>query len=245
MDESKRQGLLSKTRVAATTLLDDLSYIRRTIEATAPYPDAGDVRRLSNLLRRILFTDLVPIAAPRIGKISLNMPDAKPFIVSNRTNPLPLFSLLGAPIFGTYIAAVWQENSARPRLPNTYNPGSRVELTVGSALKQSVICLGGKWITRGEVIKYIANVAGGVHSSHSKNDTERRLMDIRYAGSVTFSDQMPIIQFGRATASVAEKPIDIDPSSIDFVLLELFSTAYFMTSSPDVVRLEAAINDSH
>ena len=32
-------------------------------------------------------------------------------------------------------------------------------------LSQKILCLGGEWVSRGAVIKYVANVASGVHST--------------------------------------------------------------------------------
>ena len=70
MPKEVRMALLGKTASTAQALVDDLAHIRfleNTKELTA-----GDVRRLSASLRRILVEqDLKNVATPRVGRIHL------------------------------------------------------------------------------------------------------------------------------------------------------------------------------
>lgn len=92
--ERQRQMLLD-TREAAAAFVEDLAHIREALQR--PSPSRGEIRRLSNVLRRILVDndgDIRRIAPPRVGKIIFDVPDNNALYVSARS--LPFFYFLVA-----------------------------------------------------------------------------------------------------------------------------------------------------
>jgi hypothetical protein len=72
MVKKTTEELLNVTRGAAMALVEDLPHIREVVNR--PDPDKGELRRLSNELRRLLIDnggDLRDVAAPRIGRFKL------------------------------------------------------------------------------------------------------------------------------------------------------------------------------
>jgi len=75
--EQKTQLRLS-TAEAARALVEDLNYIRDVSKRVKS--SRGELRRLSAVIRRILVDDdLGKIAAPRLGKLTIDAPDNKAF----------------------------------------------------------------------------------------------------------------------------------------------------------------------
>jgi hypothetical protein len=148
LSSDEKNTLRKSTLEAAVVLTDDLDHIRNILAQLEP--TAGDIRRLTAQLRRILVErDLALVAAPRVGRIFLQAPDVKPIVTSSRANPVPFYSAGGADVFGISIASVLIENSNRPRTIPNYDPAARVSLKVDNFLTQNVVCFHGEWISRG------------------------------------------------------------------------------------------------
>jgi hypothetical protein len=115
-------------------------------------------------------------------------------------------------------------------------PRSRVLLQTDSAEPTVDVQ---EWVSRRSIIKYVANVAFGVHSTapKSREDTIlaliRALSHIRRdvaGGSVHI--QIPDPQLGQVPQETNFKTIA--PDSIHPVLIELLATARFFVESPDI-----------
>lgn len=240
LGDNQKAEMRATTLEAAVALVDDLEHIRSVLAKQDPTP--GDIRRLSGLLRRILIDRILTVVAtPRVGRIMLLVPDNKPIIASNRSLPVPFYASAGASIFGISISCALQDFGGKPRDLGTFHPDSTASVRLDGFVNQQVICLGGQWITRGDVIKYIANIAHGVHSSASKNEKEVLIERARHAASMSIIDDMPTISFNPDVFSLSQLPPILDRKAVDFVLIELFAAATFLTKSPEVVELESII----
>lgn len=233
---------LKETQEAAAALFEDLAYLRALLDTD--YPEKADIRRSSVVLRRILVDgDLSMVAAPRIGRFYLQAPDNKPLYVSSRKEPFPfLFSGGNVPIFGVYLRCGMVERAGNARsLPKEFHPDRLVDLRIGSFCKQNVLSFEGQWVSRSDVIKYIAHIGFGVHSGMRKTDSDHLINRIRYAVTLSVVDDTTTISFNPDVFDKIDLPIKYDPMAIDPVLLELLVTAHMLVNSPDIVRLEAEI----
>ena len=76
-----------KTREPAIALVDDLAFFRSVLKSEKT--TAGDLRRMSAQLRRILVDGtLEKIAGPRVGSLLLVAPDTASAVAANRSDPL-------------------------------------------------------------------------------------------------------------------------------------------------------------
>jgi hypothetical protein len=241
LSDEEKAALRESTLEAAAVLIDDLDHIRKIL--AQPEPTAGDIRRLTAQLRRILIErDLALIAAPRFGRIFLEAPDVKPIATSNRSNPMPFYSAGGAEIFKIQIASVLIENNNRPRTIAGYNPDARVLLKIDNFITQNVVCFRGEWISRGDIIKYIANVAHGVHTGTIKESSEQLIRKVRHAWKLEMKNGQPNITANvNVFSNSSDLPANVDQKAIDCALVEVLAAASFVVNSPNVISLEAII----
>lgn len=249
MSSEQREERLALTRNTAIALIEDLQHLREVLAREDPSP--GELRRLSGTLRRLLLgtdRDLSKVAAPRIGRIKLLEPDNKPVYKASRKGGLKFFASARVSAFGFEHAAAMMNQGTKPLPLEDFDPGRTIEVRIDNFLSQRVLFLDGKWISRGDTIEFMANVAHGVHSGSPESAIRRKqevytLLDrIRHCVALTGTSG------GHATISVNwdailsdARPIKYDPTAIDPVLVELLATAGFITNSPDVDRLEKII----
>lgn len=245
LTEAQRETMAAATHGAALVLLDDLKHIRRIVGLQEP--DPGDLRRLSNLLRRILVEgDLRKIATPRMGKIGIVAPDLRALYYANDERPFHFVAADSFNIHGYIFSAVIMEAGPRERALPNFRPDDRATLSIEPFQNQKVLCFEGQWVTRADLIKYVANVAHGTHSGTPKNEVARRIRLIRSALRVQINsdDGVPEIGFNWNALVTDDGPIQFRPDVIDLALLSLISTAQFLTTSPDVFELERIIATS-
>jgi hypothetical protein len=255
LSPENREKLLLATREAAAAFIEDMPHIREIVNK--PDPDRGDPRRLSNILRRLLIDnggDLPDIAAPRIGKLKLNTPDNKPFYKLDQQQPYVFFGSGGATLFGVNVRAAMQmrgsinpgPGEARALLPqfeHGFDGQGCVSLPTNNFLSQRVLCLNGKWVTRRDAIKYIANIGSGVHSGSPKEKVEKLIADIRKAGSYRVANGAFTMSFNPSNTSpfpIVEK-FQYRPDAIDPVLAEVLAAAHYLIQSPDIQTLESTV----
>jgi hypothetical protein len=123
-----------------------------------------------------------------------------------------------------------------------------VQLKLGDFMSQRLISLAGTWATRLDVLKFVANVASGVHSGKPTTPVEQMLDKCRDMGWVRLGCEPPYVMkdFPMVTFITPSGPLSVAAQddrrrSLDFVHLQLMSTARFLTISPNIERLEAAI----
>jgi hypothetical protein len=244
LSEDEKHAMIRATHETALAMIDDLQHMRQIIGN--PNPSPGDIRRMSNELRRLLIDnggDLRKVAPPRIGRLELVAPDIQPLIKSGDKKPWTFLSAGIADIFGISIDALSVEPGTSARSVPDHHPDKIVMLRLAGFLSQRVVCFQGSWVTRGDVIKYIANVGHGVHSGDPKEPNHDLLKRIRYAATVKIDDGHPSISFNPNSVAVDDKPITVDRSAMDFILLQLMSAARYLTTSPDVIRLEKIVQE--
>jgi hypothetical protein len=236
LSDGQKADLCKSTLESSVVLIDDLAHIREIL--AKPEPTAGDIRRLTAQLRRILIErDLALIAAPRVGRISLQAPDTKPITISNRASPVSFFSAGGADVFGVQVAAAIIEKGNAARILPGFDPEARVLLKADNFLTQNVVCFQGEWISRGDIIKYIANVAHGVHTGEIKESSEQLIRRVRHAWKFEIINGTPTMSSNVAVFSNAELPANVDRRAIDCALLEVLAAASLMVKSPEVIAL--------
>src|SRR5260370_19893909 len=178
LSEHDRLAMREATRAAAAAFLEDCGRMRRTL-AAAP-PDRADLRELSNVLRRLLVNrEIQEIAAPRIGRFIIYAPDEKPMIDYALKQTLKFFASAGATIrFGDGNRVAFRSiYAAEGRLkgqPIGFDPNRRIPLRIDNFISQRVFYIHGKWITRTQVIHYLATIGSGVHSGTPHPDVVKK-----------------------------------------------------------------------
>lgn len=123
-----------------------------------------------------------------------------------------------------------------------YDPSIEISLTIDQFRDQRVIYARKRWVTRGDVIQYVANVAHGVHTSEPRKPQYELLGFIRHAVSANMT-KMPEISFNRNAAMGPDEPFVPDRTRLDLALMQLVSTAGYLVRSPQVLELEQVIKN--
>jgi hypothetical protein len=238
----KKESLLIATREAAAAFLEDMAHIRGVLAKQDQA--ARSIRLLSGILRRLMIdNDLRAIAPPRVGQISFVAPDNSAVYQASRKQPLSIYVSGGISVFNCACRAIVGGIGREFILDAKFDRTATVLLPLDGFLSQKVLALDNHWVSRRQVIKYVANVACGVHSSSSKTGEEIILARLRQYIKLTAGA-------GGAKISVNDSayldtsgslPFVWSPESIDFVLLELLSAAHFLAISPDINALEWVI----
>lgn len=240
MTEQQRSDRLKATRDKAQHLIEDLAYLREMV--ARDQLEASELRRASAILRRLLVEgDLIDVAGPRLGKLMISSPDIGPLHRANDRQAIPFAAAAGASLFGVEMSAMLADSAAKPRDLPGYHPDARVRLTMDNFLKQRVICLQGQWVTRHQIIKFVANVGSGVHSGAPADPEDQLIHRMRSACKVEMVDGVPSIGFNLDALSHEPVPFVYNRNAIDVVLLELLTTARLIVDSPEVAKLEALV----
>lgn len=240
MTEEQRADRLKATSDKARHLIEDLAYLREMVGRDQL--GAPELRRASAVLRRLLVEgDLVAVAGPRVGKLMISSPDLGPLHRANDRERIPFAAAAGASLFGVEMAGLLAHPGSKPRDLPGYRPDARVKLTMENFLKQRVICLHGEWVTRHQIIKFVANVGSGVHSGAPAEPEERLIHRMRSALKAEMVDGMPSISFNLDALSDEPAPFRYSRTAIDVVLIELLTTARLIVDSPEVAGLEAIV----
>jgi len=253
--DDDRLTMIASTHSLAKNMVEDLVDMRENISKTPPSP--GYLRRASNLLRRLLIDkngDLRKIAPPRLKRRPMIVvPDSKPFVEEINSKPHYLGSLCATGIAGFGPASIYMVSKAgapgdSPRV-NLYgrkaNPENtrEVPVNVDGFLNQRVFYFSGQWITRAQVIKYVANVAGGVHSGAHKEPTDDLLHHIRQIMKLSMTNGEPALSLNPRALSHGAVPILEDRDGLDFLLLQMMAAVRCLLVSPDMIELETIINN--
>lgn len=112
-----------------------------------------------------------------------------------------------------------------------------ISLHLDRFLSQPVLYFYSAWVTRREVIKYIAHVAGGVHTGDHKERNDVTLRRIRSSGYIKIVNGRP-----KWIGDIAvREPKNIERDGFDFALIQIMAAARYVTISPDVIELENII----
>ncbi|MDZ4735756.1 MAG: hypothetical protein SGJ07_05350 [Rhodospirillaceae bacterium] len=242
----QRAAMLDATKGVASAFLEDISHIRDLLAERKT--SRTQARYLSITLRRLLVNrELSNIASPRTGRLHFLVPDNKPFYKLEKRAPYDFFVSGGAPLFGPKFRPIFgrpgTDNSIARELPLLSNDTAEAiaSVRIDGFLSQKVICLKGDWVTRQQVIKFVANVASGAHSATPHSPDEQLLAKIRNAISATSNGEEVTVTIRQVPDYNYGSDFNYLPDSIDMVLHELMSAAYYLNESPDVKALEASI----
>jgi hypothetical protein len=241
--------LLEATKEAAAAFGEDMAYLREALER-ADRTTPGELRRLSAILRRLLIeNDLRSIAPPRIGPLSLLMPDNSAIYTAARKHSVRIFESGGVHVFNNEIRAIITGARGGIALDPAFDKNKTVTVSQDGFLNQKVLAHNDEWATRAQVIKYIANSSAGVHSKSTKNSSPPEAFEIllsRLRRCFKFTKEgdtgMKITVDWAAFGGINSSDFKWTPNSIDSVLVELLCAAHFLAISPDIHSLELAIH---
>lgn len=124
---------------------------------------------------------------------------------------------------------------------NLVNPTTFLDVGLDGFLSQPVLFIGGRWFSRREVLKYVANEAGGVHSGNHLDADTTILRWARTFGAFYQYENGLALTLNFDAAMRGKVGLDVVRQGIDFVLLQAFSAAKFLLGSADIRELEAII----
>ena len=238
---------IEATKLAAASLLEDIPHIRSIV--ANDNPSNAEIRRLSAVLRRIVVeSDLSAVGTPRIGPVVLKGPDLKGAYHAERHRPFLFFMSGRATILGGWSGTIWAYDVVTPNFVSRVAlPSFGLHQTMDQPLetfrKQNVLCYRGKWATRKGVIKYIANIGGGVHAGKEADPEDELLSLIRNSARLKKDAAKDGIHL-----DLMPHGIDVDistfkhqPDAIDPVMIELLAAATFLVQSPYIDELEKCL----
>ena len=234
---------LATTRDRAVAFVEDFRHLKEVYKNE--YPDRVEIRHLSPLLRRLLLDgDLGAVAAPRVGKFSISAFDLRSFYhAPNRrffscgpkniySNDVCLFEAFGS-LPSTALSIGWSNN-----------PPPMTQLPLDKFISQDVLCFDGMWVSRIDILKYIAFFGSGIHSPPPKNDVDLLIKRIRLNVGIS-NDGTGFGISINPSIHLEKRPVPDPPLSEletkDVVLLETSVTAYLLAQSPDLQKLEENI----
>ena len=227
LSPERRNERLKATRAVAAALLDDISHLKATVSTI---PDQSTMRRISPLLRRIIVDcELSMVAAPREPELNILTVDNSPFYQA--LPPFRIF-LSGNLGFGFRLRAVKLEPTSTIQCSNEL-----IGLKLESFAKQKLIYFDGKWITRSDIIKYVANYCSGIHSGVPDNAESRILSRVRRFIRLSVVNGIPEAVFDPDGPYIINDEFNFSDKRIDPVMNEIYLTAYFITISPDISKL--------
>lgn len=242
LTNEEKEAMRVATHEAAVAFLDDLNFMCRTL--ALPKPTAGDVRRLSVIIRRCLLDgQLQAVAAPRIGRIKLVVPDFEHWVTDVTFDFLtvglpPLFGWKHG-LFEFYridkIGVVKDDNSNFQLAPALPFPVRLVNIE--GLLSNRVVRLCGTLISRLDFLKFVCYQDFGVHYSGREEAVFELIRRIRYFLSFFVTDD-DILGVAVGDNYKATKPPKM---LLDLAHAHTLATGYYMAISPDVARLAELI----
>ncbi len=168
-------------------------------------------------------------------------------------DPYPFFASGGAWTYGVRMTGIIMGRALPadllPKLTDPKTPPQRMRLD--TFLSQIVISVKGRRFSRGNVLKYVANVASGVHSG-TPNEDEQILawisQNIAYSAStrkvrlIDGIERHPLAGIAIAVNMKADEFFRHEPDRINPVLAEVLGAAHYLVLSPDFRKLTAAIH---
>ncbi|MCD1626918.1 hypothetical protein K7H22_13030 [Seohaeicola saemankumensis] len=233
--------LIAETRKDAISFLEDYYHLIDLVKKLETR--SVNIRHASAILRRLLIENLLQkIASPRMGKIEILSINNNPIYKEARRETLVSFVSGGAAMHGIYIAAGMASKGSRALQIDGYSPESTLPLNLESFKKQRIIYTNGEWISREQVIKFVANVDRGVHSGKIKDRFEELLSAFSHEISIELNasdseNLLPVLSWRFGTPAGEVDFENYNPQKINGTLIEVLATIQFIISSPDIKYL--------
>lgn len=242
LSEDQKREMIRETHEAALVLVDDLQHIRAVLDKKIP--TTGDIRRLSAQLRRILIDrEITAIAAPRMGQVKFRVPDFSPVVEANEENPWIFVSAPLPKIFTAQLSsASWQ--GPRAYFPsNSFLKGETTDLRLDNFMSDKVVWYERNWFTRQQMLLYVAYYGQGVHFKGKPDAGLEALRHIRRIMTLSYDAKRKAVEIDINTP---DRPIHPEAKirakrGLELPYLHMLATARYLTSSPDVLALEAII----
>jgi hypothetical protein len=245
----QRARLIRATREPAAAFLEDMRHLRDII--ANKIPPRAELRRASAVLRRLLIEgDLTQVAGPRIGKVLIRQFDNQVFYRIGLERRYAFFGSCGVDFGGAIFRGISAEQ--RTLTPAevksdyekgvAYPPDKLEEVRLDSFLSQQILCFLGNWISRRVTIKYVANVASGVHSGSEIDAADHALTRVRQTVRYRlFPGQGFEINIQGFSADLLDD-FKYSITHLDPVLAEIHATIRLLTESPSIVELEKIVS---
>jgi hypothetical protein len=230
MPKEMREKAILDTKTQAAALLDDLSHFREVLQRATP--TRGELRSLTATLRRLLIERaLTIVAAPRIGRFQFDVPD------NRQTNEKGLVFY--------FMGGYQPQNIPHSAGPSSNQKGSKmIKVRLDGFLSQRVLRFAGCWITRKQVLEFVAYSASGIHNPASEPPSEvNQALGFLYKNS-RLADQaleFVVVPLTGGAAQLDRSEQNRTANQVDAILLELLSNIMFIVESEDTKRLEAII----
>jgi len=209
----------------------------------------SDIRNSSHILRRLLiYQDLQKCANPRKHPLTVNAPNNKLLINAARNGALEFFQSGGTTVLGIWFRASTVAKGNGQKMAGIlkgFDPDETVVLKLSSFLKQPVFFFKDQMIDRADVIKYVANKAGGPHFDKNRTNKDKVLDYIRAAVSMRLENDVPTFGFNVDALEHPSDNFEIVKDSIDPVFVEMAATCRYLTESPAVQTLCKMIQEQH
>jgi hypothetical protein len=200
----------------------------------------GEIRRSSAVMRRLFpdgrdFQRLCSFHAP---KPLLSAHDNRSFYRSADRVVVPFFVSGGRGFLSREMRGMTPSGWVHLSGDEELSLGDTTLLPLEAWLNQRVLCFMGKWITRTNVINYVANRAHGVHSGADKSELDESISKLRGIAQLAVSPEGNI-RLNISTPGLYAPSTDFTPSpgELDIVLFEYSCAVRFFVESPDAIAL--------
>ena len=243
LTNDEKEAMRAATYEAAIAFVDDLNFMRRTLGNNRP--TAGDVRRLSVIIRRFLLDGhLQAVSAPRIGRHRLLVPDFEHWITQSDFDFItvgfpPLFGWTHG-LFEFYRIEKFKathDGNANLQLAPAL-PAPMREVTVSRLLSDRVVRAQGDLLSRLDFLQFVCYHDFGVHYSGREESAFTQIRRIRHFLCFCTSEDGILSVSVSGDNSVGKKPSRM---LLDLAHAHTLATGYYLTISPDIARLEALI----
>lgn len=237
-------------REAEWVVVEHIKQLRKLLSLEAA--TAADIRQYAANVR-FLLTDnggALPRSAKLWGvKLLLTCPDTIPLVRDAENGYIEQFCASKIAI-GSQTGCV----VARIKPPSPYSKKyefeSKIQLEFQQFLRQKVLFGDGIFITRADVIRYVANKAGAIHWDRSPESEGRSLNDEKMRAiesirtSVKFSTRDGVLKVAiPEVRDEARTEILYDPAYLDMVFIEFYGIAAVICDSPAVQELVSKIEE--
>lgn len=244
LTNDEKEAMRAATHDAAAALLDDLNYMQGALANRRP--TGGDVRRLSGVIRRLLLDGhLQAVAAPRIGRMKLQVPDFEHRVTDTTFD----FITLGpAPMFGYTDhhgllefyrideMGVVKDNNAVFQTAADVAPPMR-DVTIQGLLSDRVIRVQDATISRADLLKFVCYHDFGVHYTGREEAVFGLIRRVRNILTF-FSHPTGVLGIKIGDHMNPKKPARM---LVDLAHIHTFSTGYYLAKSADVLTLKSLI----
>ncbi|MCU6499564.1 hypothetical protein LPN04_17355 [Rugamonas sp. A1-17] len=225
-------------------LLGDLNNLTKFKDSINPTQD--EVRLHASTVRRLLLDGLLPSAAgSRRIPLFFNVPDVQPIVRAARNGYIACFNLGGIEVFGVGVTGSMISRNERPG-DIEFDTSKFISLKLDSFLRQPVAFINEIFVTRLEVINYVANKAGGVHydpkpSSALPQEKIMAIGQLRHSLRLGLKNGIPVFGF-RLDGLIDESTnFRYEPEFLDIIFLEFLATIHFIIESEEVKKLQIQI----